>query len=133
MAGWMRNDAGFLKQCLNGIEMTIKQNDMKRMIIDVVRRLAGGKLAQQATQTRMSAAGHDVARSEVSLCQRKGTLVPTIGNRFAIGLARLCHRLGMLVSPAWHSILLPAPRLPFPPADHDDPWGCIGEWGGNNR
>ena len=82
---------------------------MKRMIIDVVRRLAGGKLAQQATQTRMSAAGHDVARSEVSLCQRKGTLVPTIGNRFAIGLARLCHRLGTAsFSPhlAFRSLLL---------------------------
>ena len=91
--------------------MTIKRNDMKRMIIDVVRRLAGGKLAQQATQTRMSAAGHDVARSEVSLCQRKGTLVPTIGNRFAIGLAPFCHRLGTVLPSAWHGFTTALARL----------------------
>ncbi|MGM9797031.1 MAG: InlB B-repeat-containing protein [Parabacteroides sp.] len=84
---------------------------MKRMIIDVVRRLAGGKLAQQATQTRMSAAGHDVARSEVSLCQRKGTLVPTIGNRFAIGLAPFCHRLGTPLPSAWHAFATGLARL----------------------
>ncbi len=84
---------------------------MKRMIIDVVRRLAGGKLAQQATQTRMSAAGHDVARSEVSLCQRKGTLVPTIRNRFAIGLAPFCHRLGTVLPSAWHAFATGLARL----------------------
>lgn len=91
--------------------MTIKRNDMKRMIIDVVRRLAGGKLAQQATQTRMSAAGQDVARGEVSLCQRKGTLVPTIGNHFAIGLAPFCYRLGTVLPSAWHAFATGLARL----------------------
>ena len=84
---------------------------MKRMIIDVVRRLAGGKLAQQATQTRMSAAGQDVARGEVSLCQRKGTLVPTIGNHFAIGLAPFCYRLGTVLPSAWHAFATGLARL----------------------
>ena len=84
---------------------------MKRMIIDVVRRLAGGKLAQQATQTRMSAAGQDVARGEVSLCQRKGTLVPTIGNHFAIGLALFCYRLGTVLPSAWHAFATGLARL----------------------
>ena len=87
---------------------------MKRMILDVVRRLAGGKLAQQATQTRMSAAGHDVARGEVSLCQRKGTLVPTIGNHFAIGLAPFCHRLGTPLPPAWHACVTGLAQHPSP-------------------
>lgn len=84
---------------------------MKRMIIDVVRRLAGGKLVQQAMRTMMSAAGHDVARSEASLCRRKGTLVPTIGNRCANDLAQFCQRLGTALPTAWHGFATTLARL----------------------
>ena len=137
-----------MKQGLNGMEMTMKRNDMQRMIIQGVRRLlCGGQPAQEAmgagstdhltgvnrslepAQTAFSSGTDGRSSGKKRLFFRQRTAVLSAQNARSLGKERQFPREETLFPSYRHEFLLPSPCPPFPLGDRDDPWGSVGEWG----
>ena len=137
-----------MKQGLNGMEMTMKRNDMQRMIIEGVRRLlCGGLPAQEAmgagsidhltgvnrslepAQTAFSSGTDGRSSGKKRLFFRHRTPVLSGGNFCSLGRKQYFPREETIFPSYRHEFLLPTLRPPFPLGDRDDPWRRVGEWG----